>query len=225
MQFTLPSVCPLDCPDSCALDITFENGRMTKLQGSDRQPYTGGFACVKMSKFPLKQEHADRLLYPQRRVGPKGSGEFERIGWDEALDTVLQNVRQRISLFGSQSVLPYSYAGTMGLIERDHPLAFFRGLGASELAWTICASTAGTAWEDCYGPDKLSMAPEDVVHSRLIILWGVNALRSNSHFAPYLKAARKNGALFCTSIHIAMKPAVLLTNIGKFEWAPTPHWR
>lgn len=191
----LPSVCPLDCPDTCALQITVdEQQRMVKLDGDRSHPITRGFACVKMAKYPLRQEHADRLLVPQKRVGPKGAGAFTAISWEEALETVSAKVRANLGQFGEQSVLPYSYAGTMGLVERDHPLAFFRGLGASELDWTVCAATGGAAWEANYGPDKLSIPPEDVAHSKLIVLWGINVLRSNSHLVPVMKEARHRGA-------------------------------
>ncbi len=188
-----PSVCPLDCPDTCAVNITTQGGRVLKLDGAEH-PITRGFACVKMAKFPEKQEHADRLLYPQRRVGTKGEGRFERVSWDEALEAIASRVLDNVASFGEQSVLPYSYAGTMGLIERDHPLAFFRGLGASELDWTICAATGSAGWEANYGPDKLSTAPEDVEFADRIILWGINVLRSNSHLVPILKSAKKRGA-------------------------------
>jgi anaerobic selenocysteine-containing dehydrogenase len=190
----LNSVCPLDCPDTCALQITFDQDRMVKLTGDAAHPVTRGFACVKMAKYPQRQEHPDRLLVPQKRVGSKGAGRFAAISWDEALDTIAEQVSSRVAEFGPECVLPYSYAGTMGLIERDHPLAFFRALGASELDWTICAATGGAGWEANYGPDKLSVAPEDVAHSRLIILWGINVLRSNSHLVPWLKMARSHGA-------------------------------
>ncbi len=188
-----PSVCPLDCPDTCALQAGFQDGRLVQIRGADH-PITQGFACVKMTKYPQRQEDPNRLLKPQRRVGPKGSGQFAEISWDEALDSIVQRLEANIRQHGEQSVLPYNYAGTMGLIERDHPLAFFRALGASELDWTICAATGGAAWEANYGPHKMSTPPEQLVHSRLILLWGINVLRSNSHLTPWLKAARHQGA-------------------------------
>lgn len=190
----LDSVCPLDCPDTCAVKITVDDGKMVHLGGSSTHPNTRGFACVKMAKYPLRQESSERLTMPLRRAGNKGEGRFEPISWDQALGTIAAEVLDRVSRFGEQSVLPYSYAGTMGLIERDHPLAFFRALGASELDWTICAATGGAGWEANYGPDKISTDPDDVAHSKLIILWGINVLRSNSHLVPILKAARRNGA-------------------------------
>jgi len=190
----LDSVCPLDCPDACAVKITVEDGKMIHLGGSSDHPITRGFACVKMAKYPLRQESIERLTEPLRRVGKKGEGRFEPITWDQALDTITAEVKDRVSRCGQQSVMPYSYAGTMGLIERDHPLAFFRALGATELDWTICAATGGAGWEANYGPDKVSTSPEDVAHSKLVILWGINVLRSNSHLVPILKTARSNGA-------------------------------
>lgn len=166
---------------------------MMKLTGADH-PITQKFACVKMTKYPERQEHPDRLLYPQRRVGKKGSGQFERVSWDEALEEIAARTREGIEHCGEQSILPFCYAGTMGLIECEFPLAFFRAVGASEQEWTICAATAGAGWEANYGPHKISTPPEHVAHSRLIVLWGINALRSNSHLVPWMKQARKAGA-------------------------------
>lgn len=174
--------------------IDVVDNRVTALRGDPEHPITRGFACVKMARYPERQNHPDRLLYPQRRIGSKGSGRFERISWDQALGEIVDRLQENRQRFGDQSVLPYCYAGTMGLIERDHPLAFFRAIGASELDQTICAATAGAAWEDNYGPGKVSVAPESVAASRLIILWGINALRSNSHLVPWMKQARHQGA-------------------------------
>lgn len=195
----LPSVCPLDCPDTCALKITFDGPRMVKLEGDLQHPNTQGFACVKMAKYPLRQEHDDRLTHPLKRVGAKGEGNFVRITWEEALETIVDKLQSNIAQHGAQSVLPYSYAGTMGLIERDHPLAFFRALGASELDWTICSATGSAGWEANYGNDKFSTAPDDIPHAQFIVLWGINVLRSNSHLVPFLKKAKHNGA---TILHI-----------------------
>ncbi len=194
MKSKLPTICALDCPDTCALQITVEDGRVVKLEGDAEHPITRGFACVKMYRYPERQEHADRLLVPQKRIGGKGEGRFAAITWDEALDEIADRLRGLIDEHGGESILPYCYAGTMGKIEGNHPLAFFRAVGALELDQTVCAATGGAAWEANYGPGKLSPAPADVVDSRLIILWGINALRSNSHFAPWLKEARKRGA-------------------------------
>ncbi len=149
---------------------------------------------MKTYKYPDRQEHETRLLYPQRRVGRKGEGRFERITWDEALDAIADRLRATLAQHGGQSVLPYCYGGTMGSIEGDHPFAFFRAIGALELDQTICATTGSAGWEANYGPNKLGPDPEDLIHARCIILWGINALRSNSHLVPILKEARQRGA-------------------------------
>ena len=190
----LPSVCALDCPDTCSLHITVEDGRVTKLEGNPDHPITRGFACAKMYRYPERHEHPDRLLYPLRRVGKKGEGRFERITWNTALDEIASRLRDLLQQHGAQAILPYCYCGTMGVIESQHPLAFFRAIGALELDWTICAATGSAAWEANYGPFKLGVDPEETAQSRFIILWGINALRSNSHFAPWLKEARQRGA-------------------------------
>jgi anaerobic selenocysteine-containing dehydrogenase len=174
--------------------IDFDGDRVVGLRGDPEHPITQGFACVKMARYPERQNHPDRLLQPMRRAGPKGAGKFEPIGWDEALDWIASRLQENRQRYGDASVLPYCYAGTMGLIQRDHPLAFFRAIGASELDQTICAATAGSAWEANYGPGKVSVPPESVADSRLVILWGINALRSNSHLVPWIKRARQQGA-------------------------------
>jgi len=188
------SVCPLDCPDACAVRITVEDGRVTRLEGDPDHPYTRGFACVKTTRYPERQHHPDRLLHPMVRVGSKGEGRFARATWDEALDLVAERTQGAVDRYGAESVLPYSYAGTMGHVERDHPLAFFRALGASELDWTICAATGGAGWEANYGPHKLATDPEDLPHARLVILWGIDAARSHVHLMPDVRAAKRAGA-------------------------------
>jgi anaerobic selenocysteine-containing dehydrogenase len=164
------------------------------LEGNPEHPITQGFACVKTYRYPERQNHPDRLRYPQKRLGPKGEGKFVRVSWEDALADIAERLQTIITAHGAESVLPYSYAGTMGLLERDRPLAFFRELGASELDWTICAATGGAAWEANYGPHKLGVLPEDVPYAKFILLWGINSLRSNSHLTPFLKRARQQGA-------------------------------
>lgn len=190
----LPSVCALDCPDACSLRISVENDRVIKLEGDAQHPITQGFACAKMYRYPERQEHSERLTMPMRRVGSKGEGRFEPISWDTALDEIAAKTKQILELQGPQSILPYCYSGTLGKVEGNHPLAFFRALGALELDQTICAATGGAGWEANYGPRKLSTDPEDVIHSRFIVFWGINALRSNTHIAPFVKEARRRGA-------------------------------
>ncbi len=199
MKTILPSVCALDCPDACSLKITVEDNRVVKLEGDDQHAYTQGFACVKTVHYPERQERDDRILTPLRRVGPKGSGQFEPTTWDEALEAIADRWRQIVNTSGPQSILPYCYSGTLGQVEGAHPLAMFRALGALELDQTICATTGSAAWEANYGPNKLGPDPEDVIHSRMILLWGINAVRSNSHLVPFLKEAKRRGA---TIVHI-----------------------
>ncbi len=195
----LPTICALDCPDACSLLITVEGDRVTHLAGDPAHPITQGFACAKMARYPQRQEQDDRLLLPQRRTGKKGEGKFEPISWETALDEIAERVQSIVHEHGSQAILPYCYGGTMGNIEGNSPFAFFRKLGALELDQTICAATGGAAWEANYGPNKLGTDPEDLVHSKYIVLWGINALRSNSHIATFLKSAQKKG---CHILHI-----------------------
>ncbi len=199
LPIVMPTICALDCPDACSLQITVEGNRVTHLAGSPSHPITQGFACAKMARYPQRQEQDDRLLLPQRRIGKKGEGRFERVSWETALDEIADRTTAIVKEHGPQSILPYCYGGTMGVIEGNSPFAFFRKLGALELDQTICATTGGAAWEASYGPNKLGTDPEELVHSKYVVLWGINALRSNSHIAPFLKTARKNG---CHILHI-----------------------
>jgi len=155
---------------------------------------TLGFACVKTARYPERQEQADRLLVPLRRTGRKGEGRFEETDWDTALDAIADRLRGIVAEHGPETILPYHYAGTMGILEGDSPRAFFRALGAIELDQTICATTGSAGWEAAYGPRKLGTDPEEVIHARAVVLWGINVLRSHSHLAPFLKEARKRGA-------------------------------
>lgn len=127
-----------------------------------------------------------------RRVGRKGEGRFERVSWEEALGEIAERLKAILDAHGGEAVLPYHYAGTMGLVENQHPLAFFRAIGASELEETICSAAGSAAWEMTYGP-KLGPDPEEVPEARYILLWGINSLSTNSHLTPFLKEARKRG--------------------------------
>src|SRR3954468_18066451 len=139
------SVCALDCPDCCSLLINVEDGRGSKLRGDPKHPVTRGFLCGKVAQYLEREYHPGRLLYPQRRTGAKGEGRFERISWDEALDTIADRLRNIATEFGPEAVLPYSYAGTMGYLNGSGmDRRFFHRLGASRLDRTIC-STAGMA--------------------------------------------------------------------------------
>ena len=192
--------CPLDCPDACRLKITVaraEDGRerAVKLTGDAAHPYTRGFACAKTVHYPARQNHPERPLYPLRRVNPKTEAEpvFERVTWDEALDDIAARLRKLLDTRGPHSVLRYNYAGTMGLMEGTHAHALWRALGTPELDETICATAGTAAWSLGYGT-RLAVDPLDVPRARLIVLWGINSLSTNSHLTPQITAARRAGA-------------------------------
>ncbi|MEZ0347568.1 MAG: molybdopterin oxidoreductase family protein [Thermus sp.] len=186
------ATCPLDCPDACSLLLTLEGGRLARVEGDPRHPITRGFACAKTYRYPERVK--ERLRHPLRRVGRKGEGRFERVSWEEALDEIADRLKAVLDTHGGEAVLPYHYAGTMGLIENQHPLAFFRAIGASELLETICATAGAAAWEMTYGP-RLAPDPEDIPeNARYILLWGINSLTTNSHLTPFLKEAKARGA-------------------------------
>src|ERR1700761_768344 len=139
------SVCALDCPDSCSLLINVEDGRGSHLRGNPDHPVTRGFLCGKVAKYLDREYSPQRLLYPQKRIGAKGEGRFQRITWDEALSTIAERLQQTAAEHGPESILPYSYAGTMGMLNGGGmDRRFFHRLGASRLDRTIC-STAGIA--------------------------------------------------------------------------------
>jgi len=186
--------CPLDCPDACRLKITIERGedgteKAVKLTGDAEHPITRGFACAKTVHYPARQNHPERPLYPMKRVG----GELVRVSWEQALDEIADHLKEVLARRGPDAVLRYHYAGTMGLMEGHHVHGFFRALGAPELDETICASAGTEAWRLGYGP-RYGVLPEDVVHARTIVLWGINSLSTNSHLTPFMTQARKSGA-------------------------------
>lgn len=190
--------CPLDCPDACSLLVSFQGAgserRAVKVQGDPSHPVTRGFACVKTYRYPERAYHPDRPEHPMRRTGPKGCGQWQRLSWDEALDEIAGRLRRIIDEHGPEAILPYHYAGTMGKVEGEHAHALWRALGAIELDETICATAGGAAWEATYGPRRLALDPEDVAEARLVYLWGINSLSTNSHLTPFLTRARRNGA-------------------------------
>jgi anaerobic selenocysteine-containing dehydrogenase len=196
MPETRHSVCALDCPDTCSLLINVEDGHGSKLRGNPAHPVTRGFLCGKVARYLEREYHPDRLLYPQRRVGAKGEGRFERISWDEALDALAENLLATAKKFGPESILPYSYAGSMGLLQANGmDRRFFHRLGASRLDRTIC-STAGMAGMTAALGNRYATEPEQFRHSKLIIAWGANVLGTNVHLWPFIVEARRNGAKF-----------------------------
>ena len=192
------SVCALDCPDCCSLLVTVENGRGTKLRGNPAHPVTRGFLCGKVAQYLEREYSPGRLLYPQRRAGEKGEGRFERISWDDALDTIAARFKAAAQEFGPESILPYSYAGTMGYLNGSGmDRRFFHRLGASQLDRTIC-STAGMAGMTAALGVRYSTEPEQFRHARLIIAWGANILGTNVHLWPFVMEARRSGAKLYT---------------------------
>jgi anaerobic selenocysteine-containing dehydrogenase len=188
----------LDCPDCCSLSVTVEDGHAIKLRGDAAHPVTRGFLCGKVAQYLDRQYSPSRLLYPQRRIGKKGEGKFERIGWDEALDTIASGLAETAREFGPESVLPYSYAGTMGLLN-GYGMAsrFFHRLGASRLDRTICSAAGVAGLTEALGV-RLGTEPEQFRHSRLILAWGANILGTNVHLWPFIMEARRNGAKLYT---------------------------
>ena len=197
MPETRHSVCALDCPDTCSLLVEIgANGRATKLRGNAAHPITRGFLCGKVARYLERQYHPDRLLYPQHRVGAKGEGRFARISWDEALDEITDHLKEVSTRYGSEAVLPYSYAGTMGLLNgAGMDRRFFHRLGASRLDRTICSAAGGEALLRSQGT-KIGTEPEQFAHSKLIIAWGANILGTNVHLWPFIVEARRQGAKF-----------------------------
>jgi anaerobic selenocysteine-containing dehydrogenase len=190
----LPSACPLDCPDACSLDVQVENGRVVKIDGNRLNPYTQGYICSKVRRFPDLLYGEGRLLYPAVRRGAKGEGKFERISWDEALDLAAEKMRAARERFGGESILPFSYGGSNGLLTQDTTDArLFYRLGASRLARTVCAAPTGKAATGLYGK-MAGVALPDYVHSRLIVVWGVNPSATGIHLIPILQEAQRRGA-------------------------------
>ena len=189
------SVCALDCPDTCALVLNIdEAGRATKIAGDPQHPITRGFLCGKVAKYLEREYHPNRLLYPMRRTGAKGAGRFARITWDEALDEIAQRLGEISHGDGPEAILPYSYAGTMGLLNYGGmDRRFFHRLGASRLDRTICSSTGGVALMQSQGA-RLGTEPEQFAKAKLILAWGANVLGTNSHLWPFIVEARRNGA-------------------------------
>lgn len=174
--------------------VTVENGRAVRMAGDPNHPVTRGFLCTKVAKYIERTYHDGRLLYPQIRVGAKGEGKFRRATWDEALELIASRLQQVIDTDGSQAILPYSYAGTMGLLQGESmDRRFFHRIGASLLDRTICASAGAEALNVTYGT-RMGPDPETIGNARLVILWGTNTLTSNPHLWPFVREAKANGA-------------------------------
>ncbi len=185
--------CPHDCPDTCALLTTVENGIAVRVQGNPAHAQTGGVLCAKVSKYPERTYHQDRILTPLKRSGPKGSGQFTPVGWDEALTDIAARLSE-IAARAPQAILPYSYAGTMGLVQGESmDRRLFHRIGASLLDRTICATAGSEAITHTLG-GKVGMKVEFFAESKLILIWGSNSISSNLHFWRYAQQAKRDGA-------------------------------
>ena len=211
MKRIVHAACPHDCPDACGVLITVKDGRAIRIQGDAAHPVTRGFLCAKVAKYLDRVYSPDRVLYPMRRIAPKGPGAvgtaatgpasaaqpcgaFDRITWDDALDEITARFRQIIQRHGSEAILPYSYGGTLGALNgASMDRRFFHRLGASQLARTICSAAGEAGFESVYGK-KIGTEPEQFRHSRYIIAWGANIHGNNVHLWPFIAEARRQGA-------------------------------
>ncbi|MDZ4294308.1 MAG: molybdopterin oxidoreductase family protein [Hydrogenophaga sp.] len=214
---TVLGACPHDCPDTCALITTVEHGVAVRVQGNPAHRHTDGALCTKVSRYTERTYHPERLLQPLKRVGPKGSGRFEPVGWDAALDDIAARLTT-IAARDPQAIQPYSYAGTMGLVQGEGMAArFFHRLGAAHLERTICASAGAEGLMNTLG-GKVGMKVEHFAQAKLIVIWGSNSIASNLHFWRLAQQAKRDGArLVCIDPrrsetaekcheHIALRP-------------------
>ncbi len=194
---TVRGACPHDCPDTCALKITVEAGRVTKVVGDPDHPPTHGALCTKVSRYAERTYHSERVLTPLKRSGPKGAGVFTPVSWDQALTDIASRLHA-IAAVDPAAIVPYSYAGTMGLLQSESMAArFFNRLGASRLDRTICSSAGGDALAATYGA-KLGMHLRHFADARLILIWGSNSIAANLHFWTFAQQAKRAGAkLIC----------------------------
>ena len=217
-EHSVSTVCPLDCPDSCSLEVTVQDRKITTIDGSRANRVTGAYICAKVRRFDERLYGPDRLLYPAVRTGPKRSARFARVSWNEALGTIAARLHDAHRRWGGESILPYSYGGSNGLLTQDtSDAALFWRLGASRLARTVCAAPTGAANMALYGK-MASVAYEDYPEAALIILWGANPSASGIHLVPYIRAAKQRGATLIVidprttplakqaDIHLAVRP-------------------
>lgn len=212
------TACPLDCPDACSLAVSVDDGRVTAIAGTQANPSTGGYICAKVSHFAEHMSCPERLLHPAIRTGSKGSAQFRRASWDEALQLVadrLLEVRQR---HGGEAILPFYYGGSNGFLTQEAvDQRLFRRLGTSRLARTVCAAATTRAAVGLYGKMP-GVAYDDYVHARLIVMWGANPTASGIHLLPYVQEAQRRGARLVVidprriqlarraDLHLALRP-------------------
>ena len=219
MMHTAPSVCPLDCADTCSFTVTVEDEHIVKVRGSHVNPLTRGAICAKVSHYPEFVHGPDRLLTPLKRTGPKGAGQFARITWEEAFDLIYTHFTGIQQEYGAEAIVPLNYAGPHGFLAGGSlDLRFFHRLGASNLARRpLCAGVKSEAFVSTYGAVPL-MRPEHVAEAQLILIWGNNVTVSQMHLMSYINAARRRGATLVVidprrvpvarkaDLHLAIKP-------------------
>ncbi|RME82086.1 MAG: molybdopterin oxidoreductase family protein [Caldilineae bacterium] len=210
-------VCPHDCPDTCAWQVSIDeaSGRALRMHGHPHHPLTQGRLCGKVERYLERVYHPGRLTTPLKRIGVKGEGRFQAITWDQAISEIAERLQQIIGAYGAEAVLPYSYAGTMGLLQGEGMAArFFNRMGASRLARTICSEAGSEGYSYTIGA-AYGMEPQDFAHARLILIWGSNTLTSNMHLWPFIQTARKAGARV-----LVIDPARTRTARVADEWIP-----
>ncbi|HEY3380273.1 MAG TPA: molybdopterin-dependent oxidoreductase [Vicinamibacterales bacterium] len=193
MAHLVRSACPYDCPDTCGLIVEVEDGRAVRVRGDREHPYSRGSLCPKMDRYDLTVHSPRRLEHPLVRIGAKGEGRFRTASWEEAVDLIATRFRTIVGAHGAEAILPYSYAGTMGLLQRNAGHAFFHRLGASRLDRTICSPAKEAGWKAVMG-DTPAPDPDEAVESDLIVLWGIDALATNIHFVSRAREAKRHGA-------------------------------
>lgn len=228
---TVPTACPLDCPDNCCLDVTVEDGRVTKIEGARRHALTDGFICSKVRGMARHLDCPERLLQPARRRGAKGEGDFEAISWDEAFDLVAERLRETAERHGGEAILPFCYGGSNGFLSQGTTDArLFRRLGASRLAQTVCAACTSAASKGIYGKMP-GVAPEDYVETKMIVVWGFNPSVSGIHLVPVIQEAQRRGAKLMVvdpraiplakkaDVHLALRPGTdLVVALAVHRW-------
>lgn len=223
MKQVVHAACPHDCPDACGVLITIDGDKAVKIQGDPAHPVTRGFLCAKVAKYLDRVYSPDRVLYPMRRIRPKGTQPvptqaFERISWGQALNEIASRLKAIATEFGSESILPYSYGGTLGKLNgASMDRRFFHRLGASQLARNICSEAGGEGIKSVYGV-KMGTEPEQFRYSKYIIAWAANIHGNNVHLWPFVEEARRTGAKLvvidpyrtrtaaCADWHIAINP-------------------
>jgi len=231
------TACTLDCPDACSLAVTVTNGRITNVDASPDNPFTDGWICAKVKRHAQRVYAPERVMTPLVRTGPKGAGEFREATWEEATALIVGRMRRAIDSKGADAVVAFTYNSSAAVLERASlSEAFFAAIGATIIDHTICAETMGAAWVSVFG-EMASADPRDVVHSKLVVIWGANPTISNTHFPPLVQHAVAAGAKVVVidprrtamakraDLHLAVRPGtdtVLAFAIAN-HWARNGH--